>query len=438
MKQLFKSLAAACGLIFILLQSLLPAHAFEVQVVTSPKGIKAWLVESHLTPIISMNFMFACGAANDSAGREGTASLMAAMLTESAGDLPSEAFKAKLENLSIGLNFSARSDFITGRMTTLSKNQDAAFNLTRMAIAQPRFAAEDFARIQTQALSSMRQNSLDQTSVAYETWYARAFPGHVYGRKVNGTLASLESITVDDLIAFHHGVFSRKDLRVAVVGDIDAQTLGTKLDLLFGDLDDHRIPESNGPVRVASGVPVETIDFEGPQSSIVFGYQGFEGDGKQAWAGYLAAQILGGRADFAKLNQLLRETSGLTYGVSLDNLRIKHAAYQIGSFSTDKTTANRALQMLRDELKRFAKDGPTIEELRKVKSFAAGSYVLRFTNNASIAYELITAMERGHPPDFADSRDEKIQAITLSDVKQAVETMLKPENQVIVIVGRPL
>jgi zinc protease len=438
MKHLLGSWTAVWCIAFLVLLSSPPARAFEVQVVTSPKGIKAWLVESHLTPIISMNFLFACGAANDPAGREGTAALMAAMLTEGAGELRSDAFKAKAENLSIGLNFSARSDFITGSMTTLTKNRDAAFDLTRMAITQPQFTAEDFMRIRAQSLSSMRQEALDQTSVASDTWYAKAFPGHIYGRKAKDTLFALENITVDDLRAFHQEVFSRKDLRVAVVGDIDAQTLGKQLDFLFGNLGEHSLNESYGPVRVASNVPVETIDFEGPQSAIFFGYQGLAGDGRQAWAGYLAAQILGGGAEFARLNQLLRETSGLTYGISLDNRRLKNAAFQIGSFTTDKTTANRALQILRDELERFAREGPTAEELRKVKSFAAGSYVLRFTNNASIAYELISAMEKGHPPDFANRRDEKIQAVTLDDVKQAAETMLKPENQIIIVVGRPL
>lgn len=77
------------------------AHAFTVQEVTSPGGIKAWVVEDHTVPLIAMSFSFGGGSAADPAGREGLANFLASMMDEGAGDLDSESFRDRRDDLSM-------------------------------------------------------------------------------------------------------------------------------------------------------------------------------------------------------------------------------------------------------------------------------------------------------------------------------------------------
>ena len=95
------------------------SFAFEIREITSPGGIKAYLVEDHTLPIISMSFAFEGGSTLDPVGKEGTVSLMRSMLDEGAGELDSQAFQVKLEEYGIDLGFSASRDWIRGSIRTV-------------------------------------------------------------------------------------------------------------------------------------------------------------------------------------------------------------------------------------------------------------------------------------------------------------------------------
>ena len=114
-----------------------PVGAVEVERVVSPGGIEAWLVREHANPIISLRFAFRGGAALDPDGKEGLANLVSSTMDEGAGDLDSQAFQRRLEDLSIGLSFRAGRDNFGGRLKTLTRNRDAAFDLLRLALTAP-------------------------------------------------------------------------------------------------------------------------------------------------------------------------------------------------------------------------------------------------------------------------------------------------------------
>ncbi|MDH5749066.1 MAG: insulinase family protein, partial [Rhodospirillales bacterium] len=198
----------------------LSAGAVEVKKVTSPSGIMALLVEDHLNPIISVSFAFRGGAALDPEGKEGLASMVSGLLDEGAGGLDSQSFQRRLEDLSMTLRYDAGRDAFSGRMRTLSKHRHEAFDLLRMSLTAPHFDEQPVARIRSQILSGLRRKSEDPGDIAQRTLIKNLFPGHVYGRPVDGTLVSVAAITSQDLKEFVSERLSRENLVVGVVGDI--------------------------------------------------------------------------------------------------------------------------------------------------------------------------------------------------------------------------
>jgi zinc protease len=126
------------------------AGALTIEKVTSPSGIEAWLVEDHKNPIIAADFSFAAGAVTDPSGKEGLASMVAALLDEGAGDMNAQAFQGRLEDLAVGMTFSADADNFGGRLKTLTDNRDEAFRLLHLALTRPRFDADAVARVRAQ------------------------------------------------------------------------------------------------------------------------------------------------------------------------------------------------------------------------------------------------------------------------------------------------
>jgi zinc protease len=422
---------------FALLLSATLAQAMNIQEVTSPRGIKAWLVEDKAIPLIAMNFSFDSGSTADEPGKEGTVHFITGMMDEGAADLDSAAFQAKRDELAVKLAFDDGADQFEGNFQTLSKNSDAGFTLLKKALTAPHFAPDAMERVRQQFLVSASQELEDPEKIASTAWMNLAFPGHAYARQGHGTPATLATITPDDLHAMHKKIFTRSGLKIAVVGDIDAARLAKVLDDVFGDLPDTPPPPHPAKVDVAKKATVQVIDRDIPQSIIVFGSQGILRDDPEFIPAYVMTHILGGGAFSSRLSDEVREKRGLTYGISLGLAPFESAGIVIGSLSTRNEKAGEAMAVIRETMARMAKEGPTQAELGDAKTYLTGNYALRFDSNAKIASQLLGLLQNGFGINYVNERNAKIAAVTLEQVKAQAQRLIDVDHLLVTVVGRP-
>ncbi len=413
------------------------ANAIEIKEVTSPGGIKAWLVESKSIPLIAMDFSFEGGSTSDPVEKEGTAHFITGMMDEGAGDLDSAAFQALRDELAVRISFDSGMDQFEGSLQTLSKNRVQAFGLLKKVLTAPHFEAQAMERVRQQFLLSARNDEQDPETIASRAWMKLAFGDQLYARQSNGTPASIAAITPDDLRAMHKLLFSRKSLKVAVVGDIDAATLGPALDEIFGGLPDTDPPKTVSSVTVAKGPVVKIVDRDIPQSIIIFGTEGILRKDPDFIPAFVMSQILGGSGFASRLMTEVREKRGLTYGVGFGLSPMDHAGLYVGSLGTRNEKAGEALAVVKETLKKLADEGPTQAELDDVKTFLTGSYALRFDTNDKIAGQLLGIQQEDLGIDYINKRNAMVEAITLDQVKAQAKRLLHSEGLIVTVVGKP-
>ncbi len=422
---------------FFLLAAASPAAAIEVQRVVSPGGIEAWLVEDHRNPIISLDMTFRGGAALDPVGKEGLANLVSGLIDEGAGDLDSQAFQGQLQDLSIGLSFSAGLDTFSGDLKTLTENRDTAFELLRLALNEARFDAEPIARIRSQILAVLARNSEDPGTIVRRTLNKVLFPEHAYGRPTSGTTESVTGLTVEDLRRFTAERFARDVLMVGVVGDITAKDLAGLLDATFLGL-----PATAAPVDLADTTPsgeggVVVVDKDVPQSIVAFGHEGIGRADPDYYTAYVVNYILGGGAFSARLHKEIREKRGLAYSVYSYLNPLDHAALVVGGVATQNERVSESLDLIRAEWRRMAEDGPSAEELRDAKVYLTGSFPLRFSSSGRISGMLV-GMQLNHLGiDYLDRRNGFIEAVTLDDARRVAARLYDADKLTVIVVGRP-
>lgn len=432
---------AATGLLAILILSVAPATPGEakmqIQQVTSPGGITAWLVESRQAPLIAIRFGFTGGAVQDPAGKEGVANFVAGMLDEGAGDLKSVEFQERQEELAVRMSFTAGRDEFTGSFQTLTRNVDEATELLRLALTQPRFDKGAVERIKKQILTGLKFDQNNPRSVASRAWFKLAFKDHPYARPVKGSLKSVVHIGRGDLRDFVNKVFTRDTLKVAVVGDIDAAVLGPLLDKVFGDLpavsDLKPIAEAKPP----KGPQRKFIEMDVPQSVAVFGHAGPKRKDKDFIASYLLNYILGGGGFNSRLTEEVRQKRGLAYSVYSYLSPYRRAAIYVGNVATENKSMARSLKVIQGELKRMADKGPTAQEFKYAKQYLTGSYALRFDTSSKIASQLLGIQIEELGIDYIDTRNAKIEAVSLQDVRRVAKQLLKFDGLIVTIVGKP-
>lgn len=414
-----------------------PGWAMDIKQVVSPGGIKAWLVTSKTVPLIAMSFSFEGGSTLDPKGREGTANYLTGMMDEGADDLDGTTFQAKRDDIAMKLRFSVGLDRIEGSFQTPAKDRAEAFGLLRKALSKPHFETEAMERMRQQFTVNAQQNADDPNDLASKAAMQLAFGDHPYSRASAGTVESIKAISADDLRAYHKAVFTQAGLKVAVVGDIDEAELGKVLDEVFGSLPKGELPPAPDETEVASGPLVKVIDRDIPQSIIIFGAQGIKRDDPAFFPAFVMAHILGGGDFGTRLTSEVREKRGLTYGISYGLSPLARAGGYLGGFSTRNEKAGEALQVVKETIRKMADEGPSQQELDNAKTFLTGSYALRFDSNEKIADQLLGQLQTGQPIDYFNTRNGKIEAVTLDQVKEQAKRLLDPEKLIVVVVGKP-
>jgi zinc protease len=428
------SLAAAIAATSIMFAA--SAGATTIERVVSPGGIEAWLVHERAVPLIAVEFAFAGGAVQDPPGKAGTAALTASLLDAGAGDLDSTAFTDRLERKAIQMNFSAQRDTIHGTLRTLTENRDDAFELLRLAVTVPRFDAKDVEISRAQILSLLRRETTSPTDIASQRWWETAFEGHPYGRPVNGTSETVSSISIADLKSYADRVLARQNLKIAVVGDIDAETLKVLLDRTFGALPEK--PELYSIANVAPrglGRRIE-VSLDVPQTVVDFGGPGIARQDPDFMAAYLINHILGGGSTDSRLYQEVREKRGLAYSVSDSLVWLDHAAVMLGGTATRADRAGETVDLIEKEIRHFAEDGPTAGELVEAKRYLNSAFVLNLDSSTKIAALLVQLELDGFGTDYFSRRTAMIEAVTLDDARRVAKRLLD-KGLLVTVVGKP-
>ncbi len=430
----FAAPAAALTLLFF---GALPADAMKIQKVTSKKGIEAWLVEDHSRPILSIQFAFEGGAAQDPAGKPGVATFVSGMLDEGAGNLDSEAFQNRLEDLAAKLSVNASYDHMSVAFQALTENRDESLKLLQMAVTSPHFQPADAERIREQLIGSLRVDEKEPNKVASSEWFKLAFGSHPYGRPSNGTLESIAAITPEDLHEYVKKNFARDNLKVAVVGDIDAASLGEALDRVFGDLpaksDRKPVPE----VTWQGASKQRIVQMPNPQSVVQFGFQGLKRNDPDFIPAYILNYVVGGGGFASKLMHEVREKRGLAYSVYTYLFPLEHAGIFVGGVATENKSVGQSLDLIKAELERSARDGLTEEELRTAKDYLVGSFALRFDTSGKIAAQLLALQLDNLGIDYIEKRNGEIEAVTVADIKRVAKRLLEPKNLIVTVAGQP-
>jgi zinc protease len=426
---------AAIGFVTLLIGPLtVAARAVEIERVVSPLGIEAWLVEDDTVPLVAMSFAFIGGAAQDPAERPGVANMLSGLLDEGAGDLDSKAFQATLDEFSIDISFDASRDAFAGSLKTLVENRDQAARLLRLALTTPRFDIEPVERIRAQIVAGIRSDESDPDSIAGETLIKAAFPDHPYGRPLEGTLDTVAAITVDDLKTFHRRTIARDNLRIAVVGAIDATSLARLLDDVFGSLPAKAELSSVPDVEPALSERVDVV-MDIPQTVLSLAGKGITRSDPDFIPASVATLILGGGGLSSRLYHEVREKRGLAYSVGIGLHVYDHAGLVVGGTKTRADQADNVVALIEAEIARFASEGPTEEELAKAKGYLIGSYALRFTTSTRIARQLLAIQLDNLGIDYIDRRKDLIGAVTVDDVRRVAKRLFSGD-MIVVRVGQ--
>ena len=412
------------------------AQAIDIEEVTSPGGIHAWLVNEPSLPFTALEIRFKGGSSLEAEGKRGAINLMTGLIEEGAGDLDARGFAEAREALAASYEFDVYSDALSVSARFLTENRDEAVDLLRLALTEPRFDPDAVERVRGQVLAGLRSDATDPQEIAGQAFMRMAYGTHPYGSDDSGTPESVAALTRDDVVDAFARTVARDRIYVGAVGDITADELGALLDHLLGGL-----PETGAPLPPPAAVDlhgqVEVIPFASPQSVVLFGQEGMARDDPDFFAAYILDQIVGGSGRQSRLMDEVREKRGLTYGIYTYLAPRELGATWQGGVQTANATVDEVIDLVRAEWARVEEEGVTAAELEEAKTYLTGAYPLRFDGNATVASILVGMQMQDLSPDYVENRNSMIEAVTEADIRRVAGELARPEALSFVVVGQP-
>lgn len=408
-----------------------------VQEVISPKhNIKAYFLEEHSNPIVSVSFVFQnSGAAYEPAGKIGIGQLLCEMLFKGAGRYDMDAYNNILEQNAIGLSFYNNDDEFFGRVKFIVKDKNTAAQMVNVALTAPKLPAKYIMQGKKDLESAYyRQQEQADNYLAVEA--AKALYGkHPYSQS-GGTPRTLRSLTEKDLRTFMKQYLALDNLAVGISGDLSATEAGELLDKMFAGLPPHRQGKELASAQLNLQQPEIKISRSGlPQIAGMFAAQGTPWLSEDFYPLTLALEIFSGSGLSSRLQKTAREERGLTYGVYGSLFNLDKADIIYGRFSTTPENFEELVRLIEDEWLKMGEFGVTEEELDKVKNYLTASEPLRYANISSLARTLSFLQKKNSGLDFLQKRNTYIANVTLEQVNAAAKKYFTKDNLYFAAIG---
>lgn len=406
----------------------------------TPNGIK--MIGSQNTEIPSVSISMSIKGGSDlllnNTAKAGLAGIVGRMLNEDTEKYTSEQLSAELQKLGSNVSVFDGGDAMLYSASSLTKNLDKTLALFQERLYHPKFTADALDRIKKQTIQGIKNAKTQPANVA-STVFDKVLYGLDNPRVMvsEGTEATINSITLEDVQKFYDENFSPSVASVVVVGDINEADTKAKLAFLNSwKAKDVKIP-TPAPGKKFAKTTLYLVDVpKAAQSEIRVGYTTdlkYDATGEYYRIG-LVNYNLGGAFN-SRINLNLREDKGWTYGARSGFSADDHGGSFEASAGVKASATDSSVVEFMKEITLYQKDGIKADELAFMKSSIGQSDARRYETNGQKAGFLSRILEYDLKPEYVATQTKILNEMKESEIDALAKKYLNVNNMVIVVVG---
>jgi predicted Zn-dependent peptidase len=370
-------------------------------------------------PLVTMQLIFNVSGSIEDGEKPGLAKLSAKMLGEGTKTHGASKFADLLESKAIHISAHAGTETFVIELSCMKEYYNEALARLGELLVEPNLTKESLHNVKTKIIGSLKSKENDFDYIASKELKKLLFANTPLQNPQNGTIQTIQAITLEDVKEFIQTHLVQKRLIIALGGDIDSfsnEALSKTVALL---------PEGKAeklPFFNASATPKEKIiQKETQQAYIYFGSPFYIKDEAQSYKAKVAAFILGSGGFGSRLMEVIRVKNGLAYSAYARVHNNKSNTYFSGYLQTKLDSAKKALQLTKETIETFVEKGATQAELEQTKKFLLGSEPLRNETMSQRLNRAFMEYYRGFQPGHYVEELQQIQALTLDELNNYIK-----------------
>ena len=398
-------------------------------------GVPVLGVVDDEVPLVQFQLRIKGGQLLDDPHKVGVANLLAETMTEGTATKTSAELEKAIDMLGATINVSSGTQSFVVSGSTLSRNYRATMALVEEILLEPRFDADEFSLAQQRVANSLRQRAASPVALAGDVFTGLLYGDHVLGQVRQGTVESIEDITLDDLRAYHAANVAPAHASFHVAGDVSEDEVVASLSGIAerwrGDEPTLPAPPTWDPTKAG----LYFVDVPNASQSVVrIGYLALAESAAEFYPATVMNFRLGGGGFASDLTQVLREQRGYTYGIgSSFSGTDAPGPFQISSSVRSNVTFE-ALDAVKDIVEAH---GATFddEDLEATKSFLLRANARAFETRGAKLGLLADMSAYGFPADYVLQREQIVRDMTIERIRELADRYLDPAGMIWLVVG---
>jgi len=407
------------------------------EVHTLSNGLQLFLIEDHELPLINVSGRIRTGNNYEPADKAGLADFVGQAMREGGtATMDGDAMDDFLESRAASVETGMGGDFGSASMSCLADQFDEVLPVFLDVLRNPSFAEDKIDLARQQARTGIARRNDDISGIA----------GREFSRLIHGAdsplsqmleYATVESITRDDLVAWHQRYYHPNNMMLGIVGDFDSAEMKAKIEAAFAGWP--KGPDAALP-KIPAGDPKPGVYFveksDVTQSYVQLGHVGIRTDNPDYHAVEVMNEILGGGMT-SRLFRTVRSKKSLAYSVGggIGAGFLRKGTFSVGLSTKSESTAA-AIDALLEEINGMLTDPPTDAELSRARETMLSSYVFNYTSTRQILGQQLSYAYYGLPTDFLDRYRSGIEQVTRDDVARVAKKYIHPDKLVTLVVGK--
>ncbi|WP_392533326.1 M16 family metallopeptidase [Nostoc sp. C117] len=404
---------------------------------TLNNGLRVLLLSDRNVPTINLSGKIDAGSEFDGNQKAGLANFTATNLMNGTQTKDALTLAKTLEDQGAGLDFSASREGVNISAEALSAQLPTVIETLADVVQHATFPQDQLELSRQRALTGLKVQLDDPNGLGRRVFQQAVYPeNHPFHNFP--TEESLKGITRDDLLSFYQAHYRPDTTTIALVGDFDPAKVKALLNEQFGKWQVKGKP----PVLKVPTVPLPETStrlnkvIPGKAEAVTYiGYSGISRKDRRFYPALVLNQILGGDTLASRLGTEVRDRQGLTYGIySAFAAGINPGPFFI-QMQTAPGDAQKAIASTIALLKQLREQGVTEAELNTAKRSITNSYPVDLANPSNVSSMILDNATFGLSRTEIREFPEQIQAVTMAQMQQVIQDLIKPENLVIVTAG---
>jgi len=399
-------------------------------------GLKLITVEWHSLPMVHFSLMIKAGSALDPQDKAGVADATAFLLTQGTKSKNALQIAEEIDFIGAKLSSQSEEDASYVELTILKKHLDKGLDIFQDILLNPSFPQDEIERWKKRTIAVLAQEKAEPAAIATKKFKNFIFGSYPYGNILSEK--SINEISQKDIAEFYEKYYRPNNAVLAIVGDINPESIKKNISKLLGKWENKEIPAFQPPAEPKfTELEIQLLNKEDlNQAQVRFGYITTKRNNPDYFPIILLNYILGGGGFSSRLMKEIRSNKGYTYGINSSFDMFKHAGiFSIRTFTKNETVPAIVEEIL-NQLKILKEKGVTEEELNHAKSYFKGSFARRFERPEKIADQILDVELYNLGDNFLDEYKSRIDAVSIEQVKEVINKYIQVDKAGILIFGK--